>query len=192
MEPPVETERADAARNRLLILEAAKDIVACGGLESLTMDGVARAAGLGKGTVFRRFGSRSLLLQALLNDRELQFQRGFMFGPPPLGPGADPIERLVAFGRARLAMLAEIGDLLRAAEASSPNRFVTPPRTAANLHISMLLKAAQVQGDVTVLALYLQAALDPQLVHHEELQVGLETDRIADAWEDLVRRVTRC
>jgi AcrR family transcriptional regulator len=88
--PPVDTERADAAKNRILILEAAKNIIACGGLASLTMDGVARAAGLGKGTVFRRFGSRSLLLQALLNDRELQFQQGFMFGPPPLGPGCAP------------------------------------------------------------------------------------------------------
>lgn len=192
LEPPVETERADAARNRILILEAARDIVSCGGLESLTMDGVARAAGLGKGTVFRRFGSRSLLLQALLNDRETQFQHAFMAGPPPLGPGADPVDRLIAFGRARLAMLAEMGDILRAAEESAPNRYVTPPREAAALHISMLLKAAKVQGDVTVLALYLQAALDPQLVHHEEFTVGLETDRIADAWEDLVRRVARC
>jgi hypothetical protein len=68
---------------------------------------------------------------------------------------------------------------------------VTPPRAAANLHISTLLKAAKVQGDVTVLALYLQAALDPQLVHHEELSIGLGMERIADAWEDLARRVTR-
>lgn len=191
LEPPAPTERADAAKNRIIILEAARDIVSCGGLESLTMDGVARAAGLGKGTVFRRFGSRSLLLQALLNDREAQFQHAFMAGPPPLGPGADPVERLVAFGRARLESLAEIGDLLRAAEESAPNRHVTAPRAAAHLHISMLLRAAKVQGDVTVLALYLQAALDPQLVQHEELSVGLGMDRIADAWEDLVRRVTR-
>jgi AcrR family transcriptional regulator len=189
LESPGEPERADAARNRIRILNAARAIIACGGVAALTMDGVAREAGLGKGTVFRRFGSRSVLLQTLLNDRELEFQRAFMAGPPPLGPGAEPVERLVAFGRARLEMLVETGELLRAADESTVDPYAAPPRAASALHISTLLRAANVRGDVTVLALSLQAALDPLLVQHEHLARGIDMQRLGDGWEDLARRI---
>ena len=52
-------------------------------------------------------------MRALLDHNERQLQQDFMFGPPPLGPGADPVERLVAFGPARLAVV-EVGLLRRA------------------------------------------------------------------------------
>src|SRR3984957_10588219 len=55
--PPV--ERADAARNRRLLLVTAREIIAGQGASQLTMDGLAERAGLGKGTVFRRFGTRA-------------------------------------------------------------------------------------------------------------------------------------
>ena len=52
-------ERADAARNRRLLLATAREIIAAQGADQLTMDGLAERAGLGKGTVFRRFGTRA-------------------------------------------------------------------------------------------------------------------------------------
>ena len=55
---PPHAERADAARNRQLLLATAREIVAGQGAGKLTMDGLAERAGLGKGTVFRRFGTR--------------------------------------------------------------------------------------------------------------------------------------
>ena len=188
--PPVTAERADAARNRARILDAAHSILDCSGVAALTMDAIARQAGLGKGTIFRRFGSRSQLLLALLNGSEEEFQRGFLAGPPPLGPGADPIVRLIAFGRARLALLAVQGDLLREAEASPESRYSSPARAAAALHISMLLRASGVEGDVAVLAMNLQAALDAALVLHEHRNEHVSMERLADGWEDIVRRVT--
>ncbi|WP_280465483.1 TetR/AcrR family transcriptional regulator, partial [Nocardia brasiliensis] len=84
------TERADAARNRQLLLDAAQQLVREHDVDSLTMDALAKRAGVGKGTVFRRFGNRSGLLLALLDHSERKFQHAFMFGPPPLGPGAPP------------------------------------------------------------------------------------------------------
>ena len=66
------------------------------------MDDIAAAAGVGKGTVFRRFGSRAGLMIVLLDEDEKVSQQAFMFGPPPLGPDAPPLERLLAFGRERL------------------------------------------------------------------------------------------
>lgn len=93
----VQRERADAAANRVRILEAARRVLAERGAEGTSIDAVAKQAGVGKGTVFRRFGDRSGLFQALLDEHLRIFQDAFMFGPPPLGPGAPAEQRLGAF-----------------------------------------------------------------------------------------------
>ena len=90
-------ERADAAANRVRILQAARRVLAERGAEGTSIDAVASEAGVGKGTVFRRFGDRSGLFQALSDQHLRSFQDAFMLGPPPLGPGAPPGERLAAF-----------------------------------------------------------------------------------------------
>src|SRR5246127_5958872 len=96
-EPP--QERGDAARNRALLLDAARNLVAQRGADAVTMDDVAGAAGVGKGTVFRRFGSRAGLMMVLLDEDERASQQAFLFGPPPLGPDAPPMDRLGGVGR---------------------------------------------------------------------------------------------
>jgi Bacterial regulatory proteins, tetR family len=63
------------------------------GVDSVTTDAVASAAGVGKGTLFRRFSDRSGVLRALMDERERAFQDSFIRGPAPLGPGASPRER---------------------------------------------------------------------------------------------------
>jgi AcrR family transcriptional regulator len=60
--------RADAARNRALLLESARELFAERGL-SVTMDEIARHAGVGVGTAYRRFASREVLIEALFDDR---------------------------------------------------------------------------------------------------------------------------
>ena len=95
-------ERADAARNREAILAAALRLVETRGVDSVTMDTVAAEAGVGKGTLFRRFDSREGLMAAVLNTSETRWQASVIGGPPPLGPGAPPMERLLAFGHSRL------------------------------------------------------------------------------------------
>jgi len=66
--------RADAARNREKILAAAAELFERDGVEAVTMDAVARAAGVSKGTVFSRFGSRAGLAMALLDEAERELQ----------------------------------------------------------------------------------------------------------------------
>ena len=41
----------------------------------------------------------------LLDEDEKAQQQAFLFGPPPLGPGAPPLERLLAYGHARHTFL---------------------------------------------------------------------------------------
>lgn len=60
--------RADAARNRALILETAAEVFAEHGLDA-GYDEIARRAGIGVGTVYRRFPERSELVQALFESR---------------------------------------------------------------------------------------------------------------------------
>src|SRR5919112_134612 len=130
MRPPISpggaVERSDAARNRERLLEAARDLIAECGPEGLTMDRLAEHAGVGKGTVFRRFGSRAGLMLTLLSESEAAFQARFMFGPPPLGPGAPGLERLIAFGVERIAYTVEFGELVLAAENAARGRFDVP------------------------------------------------------------------
>ncbi|MEV0946152.1 TetR/AcrR family transcriptional regulator [Rhodococcus sp. NPDC049939] len=184
-------ERGDAARNRRLLLDAAACLVAERGVDAVTMDAVAAAAGVGKGTVFRRFGSRSGLMQSLLDHTEKEMQQRFMFGPPPLGPGADPVDRLIAFGHARIAMVEVQGEVQRAAETSPEVRFAVPARAVSITHVMSLLRAAGVDADLEVLACSLLASLEATLVLHQMRDLGVSIERLQAAWEDLIRRVAR-
>lgn len=85
------------------------------GAEKVTRDGLAERVNLGKGTVLRRFRTRAGIFDALLNEEERAFQEQVLGGPPPLGPGAAPVERLIAYGRVRIAFLLEHHKITRAA-----------------------------------------------------------------------------
>ncbi|MGX6447939.1 TetR/AcrR family transcriptional regulator [Patulibacter sp. S7RM1-6] len=182
-----ERERADAARNRRRLLDAASRLVAEHGADGVTMEAVAAAAEVGKGTVFRRFGDRVGLMVALLDQAERSSQEAFMFGPPPLGPGAPPRERLVAFGHERLRHTAAHRDILLAAE-DRLRRFDVPARAVLVLHVSTLLREAGVAGDVDLLTEALLGYLDTALAEHLE-ERGFPRERIAAGWDDLVGRV---
>lgn len=184
------TERADAARNRAKILQAAATLIEEQGAEHLTMDALAAAAGVGKGTVFRRFGDRAGVLFALLDQTEHTFQHAFMLGPPPLGPGAGPIARLEAFGVARMRHLREHMNLYLEADQQATARYTAPSRNVRARHISLLLQEAGVHGDPDLLAETLLCALDPSFVHHLLTRRGHSADELETAWRDLVARST--
>ena len=67
---PRRPQRSDAARNRQVLLATAREMLAELGADKITMDALAERAGVGKGTVFRRFGTRAGIFQALLDDDE--------------------------------------------------------------------------------------------------------------------------
>ncbi|RKS72214.1 TetR family transcriptional regulator [Actinomadura pelletieri DSM 43383] len=125
MRTPPPRERADAARNRVKVLEAAAALFARHGVESVSMDAVAAAAGVGKGTLFRRFGDKAGLAAALLDARERDLQNAILSGPAPLGPGGAnttvrPSERLHAFVDAYLDYVLDHLSLVRMSETASP------------------------------------------------------------------------
>ncbi|MGX1273744.1 TetR/AcrR family transcriptional regulator [Streptomyces phaeoluteigriseus] len=182
--------RADAARNRARLLDAAARLVAEHGAAGVTMEAVAAAANVGKGTVFRRFGDRTGLLTALLDHSERNFQAAFLGGPPPLGPGPGPAERLRAFGVAYLRRAIEELDLLLAAEAGPDRRFIGPVRRVYHGHLALLLRQAVPDADADLLAHTLLGYLNPPLIHHLVRQCGTPPRRLETGWTDLVDRIT--
>ena len=181
-------ERGDAARNRALLLDAARNLVAQRGADAVTMDDVAAAAGVGKGTVFRRFGSRAGLMMVLLDEDERASQQAFLFGPPPLGPDAPPTDRLVAFGRARIGFVHTHHALLSAANRDPRTRY-GPPAAVLRTHVRVLLQSAHSTGDLDVQTDALLALLDADYVEHQLNDGGHTLKTLGDAWESLARKL---
>jgi AcrR family transcriptional regulator len=181
-------ERGDAARNRALLLDAARRLITERGADAVTMDSIASAAGVGKGTVFRRFGSRAGLMMVLLDEDEQAMQQAFMFGPPPLGPDAPPLERLLAFGRARLRFSHTHHELLSAANRDPGSRY-SAPMMVQHTHVRVLLASAGTTGDLDSQADALLALLDPDYVHHQLTERNHTLESLADAWETLARKL---
>jgi AcrR family transcriptional regulator len=194
---PPRPERADAARNRRLLLATAREMLASQPAAQLTMDGLAERAGLGKGTVFRRFGSRAGIFQALLDDDERDFQAQVLSGPPPLGPGAPPRDRLIAYGRARTDFLTGHREIARSALDGRERVPAGSQTPISRAHIRFLLGEMRLPGaDLDILATQLTAALDGPLLLYLSSAILAGTAaqvsaRLGRGWEDLVRRVCR-
>jgi AcrR family transcriptional regulator len=183
-------ERADAARNRLKILEAAGRLVEKHGIENVSMDLLAEEAGVGKGTIFRRFGDRAGLALALLDERERAFQEAFMHGPPPLGPGAPPVERLCAFGREMIDLLETHGDLILAGQMGSPcARFRSPPYRVHRAHVTSLLAELDPRVDSEYHADSLLAVLAADQYRHLRDERGMSVERVREGWDSVVHAV---
>ncbi|MCK0438087.1 TetR/AcrR family transcriptional regulator [Gordonia alkaliphila] len=180
-------ERADAARNRQLLLAAAKSLIDDHGAAAVTMDAVARAAGVGKGTVFRRFGNRTGLMMALLDHSELELQQNFLSGPQPLGPGAPALDRLIAYGRARLKMTVDHLDILLEAGADDPDRLSHPVWAMSTRHVQYLLGELGYAGNLATVAVAVQAPIEAIAVRHQLDVLGMTPAALADDWEQMIR-----
>lgn len=158
-------ERADAARNRLRVLAAAERLFAERGVAGVTMDDVAAFAGVGKGTLYRRFADKGGLAVALLDERERELQQRMLSGPAPLGPGAAPAARLTAFVEAYLVFVDRQLDLVLMSETSSAGaRLRTGSHAFWRQHCHYLL-AQTGAPDPAVRSEVLLAGLSAEQVH---------------------------
>jgi AcrR family transcriptional regulator len=183
-------ERADAARNRRAILAAAERLFAERGVRGTSMDAIAAEAGVGKGTLFRRFGDRGALAQAVLDATERDLQEAIVRGAPPLGPGAPPVERLIAFGAVMLERLELHGEIMLEAEMASPTAWLRPePRAVHWLHIRTLVEQARPGCDVGYVTDALLGVLSPRLVLMQRRLREMPLERLKAGYADLVVRL---
>jgi AcrR family transcriptional regulator len=182
--------RADAARNREKVLAAARRLFEERGVANVTVDEIARTAGVGKGTVFHRFGDRAGLVMALVDDEECALQERILRGDPPLGPGAPPTDRMVALVDALVDLLERYGDLLRDSEASRAGaRYDAGAYAAWHQHATMLIAEARPGDDAPVLAHLLLAPLAAEHFTHLTEHDGVDLERLRAALRHVVLRV---
>ena len=183
-------ERADAQRNREKVLCAAARLFASYGVENVSMDAIAAAAGVGKGTLFRRFGDRAGLASALLQEQTRSLQEGMIRGPAPLGPGAPPKARLQAMARAQLVLMEDHVDLIAAAEAGRPAaRFNTGPYAFLRMHTGMLIREADPAADWELLTDVVLAPLSADSFVYWCRQREIDTSRILAVFDALIDRL---
>jgi AcrR family transcriptional regulator len=174
----VRRRRSDAARNRAHVLDVARRLVAERGFGAVTMDLLAAEAGVGKGTLYRGFGNRAGVAEALVDEAERGLQERILSGSPPLGWGAPPHERLRAFVAAYLDLLADDVELLVETERGAPGaRFHTGAYAFWHAHVAALLRQIGA-ADAGVRAHALLALLGADLYQHLAA-TGVAGDRLA-------------
>ena len=180
--------RADAARNRERILAVTSELVAERGIDGVSMEDVARAACVGTGTLYRRFGDRAGLAFALLDQQTRDFQNALIAGPPPLGPGAPAAERLRAFGAGYIELLERHSALMVAAAPSG--REGDGPHSFFATHVAILLREAAPALDARFTAEALLATLAP--AHHLRMRAGLgySVEALVEGWSALVETLS--
>lgn len=175
-----------------LVLAAAEGLFAGADLpRAVTMDAIAAAAGVGKGTLFRAFGSREGLLDALWAAKLAALREAVEGGAPPLGPGGAARERAVSFLDALLTFKLENRHLIRAREiASTGIRQSEHYRWMHGLLVSLMKEAARgAAADVAGYSAHvLLSALHIDLIE-EMLATGLSSSEIRSAQAALARAV---
>lgn len=172
-------QRQAAASNSEAVLGAARALIAEAGHADLDVRQVAQRAGVGVGTIYRRFGDKAGLLSALVDGSERELQDGLLAGPPPLGPGASPLERLGAFLDALVTLTDEHLDVLLATEAAAPGaRLRVGAYAAWQVHVATLVRELRPDLDVEWTAGLLLAPLDAQLLRHHRRELGRSVEEL--------------
>ncbi|MEU5127577.1 TetR/AcrR family transcriptional regulator [Streptomyces mobaraensis] len=186
--------RADAVRNREAVLAAADALFARSeSPRSVSMDDIAAAAGVGKGTLFRRFGDRTSLIKAVVEARTGALREAVEAGPPPLGPGTPPRDRVPALLDAVLRFKLDHRHLaLALEEAGAGSPYAVAHYGWWHDVLTDALRRLSVgagDDDVSFTAHALLAAVRADLVEHLVGERGQDPERLRAALAAHVRRL---
>jgi AcrR family transcriptional regulator len=184
-------QREAADRNERAILAAARRLFADGAVERIEMRDIADEAGVGVGTLYRRFGDKPGLLAAVIGDEELELQQAVLHGEPPLGPGGRADRRLDAFLAALAALTERNLNILLATDSTPPGWLGTGAYEGWRLHVQNLL--AELRPDLNPVdrgwhADALLAPLSPQLYARQRRERRLSAQRLARNLRSLATR----
>lgn len=179
-------ERRDAAENRQQVLAAAAALFTERGVEAVSMDEIARVAGVGKGTLYRRYAHKGALCEALLDENTRRMQGVVLAGlrdrqRTALEQLADFLAHLFAHNEENAELLSAVSD---AAFGSRRDAFYrSAPYQWQRLMVIGFLRRAVADGeccdlDIDYLTDALLAPLDIDLYLFQRRALGLDQARI--------------
>ena len=194
--PTEKIERRDAAENRQLLLATASQLFAQHGVDAVCMSEIAKEAGVGKGTLYRRFSSKGELCLALLDCELRQFQNEVIESfREQTQNGVSTIQRLnwfieqaVNFTANHLPLMVEIS------QTGSENAVqdVNQPHFWMEMTVKGHLQQMQEMGDIPAetdlhyMTSALLAPLDARLMKIHIGQRGYSTRQISQGIQSLI------
>lgn len=190
-------ERSDAAANRALILQTAERLFAERGVANVCMAEIAEAAGVGKGTLYRRFANKGELCLSLMDQQMSDFQNGMLArfqalteqGTPYLEQLTYFLEALVGFTEMHSPLLVEVerGGMIQ------QDVRLNLPHFWQYMTVNALLRSAARVGelapnlDMDYLGEALLAPLQVDYFRFQRQMRGYSTERISEGLGSLVR-----
>lgn len=196
-EPEEHSERADAAANRARILATAEALFARDGVAATNMADIATAAGVGKGTLYRRFANKGELCLSMMDAQMREFQETMLArlremtqqGVPFADQLSHFLESLVFFTERHSPLLWEVQ------RAGAVDERVAVPHFWQHMTVTGLLTTARQYGQLTfaveasLLADILLAPLSATYYRFLREARGFTPEQIADSLQTLVNKV---
>jgi AcrR family transcriptional regulator len=197
---PSTHERADAAANRLLILQTADRLFTERGVAEVTMADIAAAAGVGKGTLYRRFDNKAELALSLLDGRTREFQNTVLNrlqlyeeqGAPYIERLDYYLDALARFTDAHLPLLCVVQS-----EGLIEDREQSHPYHWQHHTVSALLARGVAAGelrptiDIPYTADALLASLRADIFRYQRAARGFSIERISSGLRELLHALSQ-
>jgi AcrR family transcriptional regulator len=183
-QPPT---RADALKNRALILKTANKLFMDRNVHDVTMSDIAEAAEIGKGTLYRHFEDKAQLCQALLDedqrslqDRALEYFR----------TQGNPMDNLGWF-LVEVALFVDRNSHLLCVTSDHIMTLEHPAHWWWRQTIRGLLGQINPPGDLEYFTDLLYVMLDVNTIYFQRKNQGYSIQRVTDGLLDTLQRITR-
>lgn len=175
--PNARPSRADALKNRELLLRTAQRLFAENGVEAVSMSAVAEGAGVGKGTLYRHFPNKGELIQELLDEDQRTLQNTTL---AHLREQGDPLDNLIWFLHEAMAFIERHEEILLGSEQVG-EALAHPAHLWWHRTIRGLLRQINPSLDADYTADVLYIMLDVRTIHFQKLVKGYDSQRIRDS-----------
>ncbi|MCA9883266.1 MAG: TetR/AcrR family transcriptional regulator [Anaerolineae bacterium] len=170
--------RADAIRNRELLLTTASRMFAQQGVDAVTMSAIAQEAGVGKGTLYRHFSDKAELCHALLDEAMRSFQEETF---KRLRQNSDPADTLRWFVTRVVHYVIEHNPLLVEAAAVGGGEMLRhPAHSWWRQTILGLLQRLCTAHDASYLADVIYVMLDVRVINFQRETHGYSLDELVE------------
>mgnify|MGYP001034633116 CR=1 FL=1 len=170
--------RADAVKNRAVLLRTARRLFNADGVDNTTMTQLADEAGVGKGTLYRHFSNKAEVCYALLDSEQRELQAGTF---EQLRDSDDPAVVLRAFLADVVQFVWRNDELLSPAlHEGNVSSLEFPAHVWYRQTIRGLLGRAGATGDLDYLADVLYVMLNVETIHYQRHTLGYDQTRVID------------